>query len=210
MGDIGRLPKMSEQNSSFPALRVPVIDPKTGQMTWTWTQWFIDAQNRLQNGLDQLGQLIGGILATAVISGRTEGIGTTVQHLSDTGVIDSSGMTAASPEAQGAVVLASGASGNKLGSAAMEDSNAFDLAGSATSAQANAEAYADEVGSTTLASAKSFSSDASNISSGNLALGRMPVEGLSGVIVTAALTTLGTQGSMTFTNGVLTAHVDAT
>lgn len=46
--------------------------------------------------------------------------------------------------------------------------------------------------------------------SGNLATSQLPTAGLSVTITTAALTTLGTQGSMTFTNGLLTAQVQAT
>lgn len=42
--------------------------------------------------------------------------------------------------------------------------------------------------------------------SGNLALGQLPTSGLTQVVALAALTTLGTQGSATFTNGVLTAY----
>jgi hypothetical protein len=46
--------------------------------------------------------------------------------------------------------------------------------------------------------------------SGNLATSQLPTAGLSVTITTAALTTLGTQGSMTFTNGILTVQVPAT
>ena len=46
--------------------------------------------------------------------------------------------------------------------------------------------------------------------SGNLATSQLPIAGISATITTAALTTLGTQGSMVFTNGILTAQVQAT
>ena len=46
--------------------------------------------------------------------------------------------------------------------------------------------------------------------SGNLTTSQLPVSGLSVTITTAALTTLGTQGSQTFVNGILTAQVQAT
>jgi hypothetical protein len=46
--------------------------------------------------------------------------------------------------------------------------------------------------------------------SGNLATSQLPTAGLSVTIITAALTGGGTQGSMTFTNGILTAQVPAT
>lgn len=46
--------------------------------------------------------------------------------------------------------------------------------------------------------------------SGNLATSQLPTAGLSVTITTAALTTLGTQGSQTFTGGLLTASTPAT
>ena len=46
--------------------------------------------------------------------------------------------------------------------------------------------------------------------SGNLATSQLPTAGISATITTAALTSLGTQGSMTFVNGVLTAQTPAT
>lgn len=46
--------------------------------------------------------------------------------------------------------------------------------------------------------------------SGQITTSQLPSVGLSVTIVTAALTTLGTQGSETFTNGLLTAQVAAT
>jgi hypothetical protein len=196
--------------NSFPALRVPIIDLKTGMMDWTWIQWFVDAQNRLQNGLNQLGQLKGNIAASTQIIGRSEGIGTTVQHLSDTGVIDSSGMTSATPTAQGAVILPEGASGNTLGSAAMQDRNAFDAVGAAATAQANAEGYTDTSSAATLTSAENFAKNASNITEGNLPIAQLPAAGITVTITTAKLTTLGANGSMTFQNGLLVAQVAAT
>lgn len=46
--------------------------------------------------------------------------------------------------------------------------------------------------------------------SGNLATSQLPTTGLTVTITTAQLTTGGTQGSMTFTNGILTAQTPAT
>lgn len=46
--------------------------------------------------------------------------------------------------------------------------------------------------------------------SGRITTSQLPSSGLSVTIVTAALTTGGTQGSMTFTNGILTAQTPAT
>jgi hypothetical protein len=111
---------------------------------------------------------------------------------------------------QGAVILAAGSVGHTLGSAAMEAASAFDPHGAAAAAQTAAEAHADAVAATAQSNAEGFASNASNITSGNLALGRLPAVGLTVTITTAALTPTGTQGSQTFTNGVLTAQVQAT
>jgi hypothetical protein len=46
--------------------------------------------------------------------------------------------------------------------------------------------------------------------SGQITTSQLPVSGVSVTITTAALTGLGTQGSMTFTNGILTAQTPAT
>jgi hypothetical protein len=46
--------------------------------------------------------------------------------------------------------------------------------------------------------------------SGTLSTSQLPAAGLGVTIVTAQLTTLGAQGSMTFTNGILTAQTPAT
>ena len=45
---------------------------------------------------------------------------------------------------------------------------------------------------------------------GQITDAQLPADGISVTIVTAQLTTLGSQGSMTFTNGILTAQVPAT
>ena len=46
--------------------------------------------------------------------------------------------------------------------------------------------------------------------SGQITTAQLPASGLTVVIVTAQLTSTGTQGSMTFTNGILTAQTPAT
>ena len=48
------------------------------------------------------------------------------------------------------------------------------------------------------------------ITGGSVAATIVPVGGITRTITTAKLTTLGTNGSMTFTNGILTASTQAT
>jgi len=68
-----------------PLLNTPMTDPKTGLMSLAWQQYFILLEQRSGPTLTQQGQL----QATAPIVGRAEGIGTTVQNISDTGNLDS-------------------------------------------------------------------------------------------------------------------------
>jgi hypothetical protein len=97
---------------------------------------------------------------------------------------------------------------NTLGTAAIEPSTAFDSAGAAATAQSNAQTFATDAANDAQTNAEAFASNASNLTTGTVALARLP--GLSVTITTAALTVGGTQGSQTFVNGVLTAQVQAT
>lgn len=195
--------------STFIATRAPIAD-KTGMATWSFVKILQGWDTRLNNGLTTLGQLQGEISALTKISGRTEGIGTTVGNVDATGVMASPGMVAATAAAQGAVILPAGATGNTLGTAAMATAASFDPAGGAAAAQAAAQAHADSVAATAQANAQAFASNAANIAAGNLNIARMPLAGISVTITTAALTVGGTQGSMQFQGGILIAQTPAT
>lgn len=73
-------------------IQAPIVEPQTGRMTFQFTKWFQDAGNRIQNGLDQLGNLIGTLSASAHVAGRVEPIGTTLQNLDSTGAVTSNGV----------------------------------------------------------------------------------------------------------------------
>jgi hypothetical protein len=208
--------------STFIPSRSPIAD-KNGMATWSFIQILIGWDTKLNNGLNSTGQLIGNIDPATRVLPRTEGLGITLQNISDTGVVESDGLFSATPLAQGAVFMPTGAPDNHLGTAAIEPATAFDSAGSAATAQANAEAYAntvagsaqsnaeahaDAVAATAQSNAEAFSSNASNLTSGTVATTRLG--GLTATITTAPVTVGGTQGSMTFTNGLLTAQVQAT
>jgi hypothetical protein len=192
---------------SFTALQVPVID-QHGRLSYTWLKQFQQWQLQLSSGFDVNGNLIGNINPTVKIVGRTGNIGSILQHISATGVIDGAGMAPATTLEQGAVVLPAGATSNTLGTAAIEPSTAFDPAGAAAAAQSNAQTFATGAANTAQSNAEAFASDASNLATGTVALARLP--GINVTITTAALTVGGTQGSQTFVNGVLTAQVQAT
>lgn len=241
-----------------------IVDPKTGAASPVFQKWLNDAQTRIQNGLNQLGQLIGqfnGLLASTVkIQGRSEAIAVTVNHIDSTGVVTSAGLTSATSAAQGAVVMPPGAINNHLGGASISAVTDFDAAGAAAAAQTAAQAFATTAANTAQSNAVAISSNAGNISSGTLSptvipnptggtlggvksnsptshqwltsidssgnpvtaqpsfsdlsgaitTGQLPGSGLSVTITTAKLTGGGANGSMTFTNGILTAQTPAT
>lgn len=196
------------QTVSFTGLQAPFVDLKTGMVTWTWIKIIQQWQAQLATGFDSNGNLIGNIQPAVGIVGRTGTLGAILHNLSAVGVIASIGLPEATPAAQGAVVMPAGATSNVLGSAAIEPTTAFDVSGSAAAAQSAAQAFATAVANTAQSNAETFASNASHLTSGTI-----PVARLSGdtvTVVTAALTPTGTQGSMTFTNGIITAQVPAT
>jgi hypothetical protein len=135
------------------------------------------------------------------IVGRLGNFGSILQHINEFGVVLPAGLTSATSTEQGAVILPVGAGGNTLGSAAMQPTTAFDPSGAAATAQTAAEAHADTV-------AAMAQSNAEATAAANLTAAFAP--GINAVIVTAALTPTGTQGSMTFNNGLLTDQLQAT
>jgi hypothetical protein len=193
--------------STFIPSRSPITE-KDGTATRSFLQILIGWDTKLNNGLNSTGQLIGNIDPATRVIPRVEGLGTTLQHINSSGVMLSPGLFSATTLAQGAVILPAGAINNTLGTASIQPATAFDAAGSAAAAQSNAETYAAAQAATAQSNAEAFAGNASNINSGTLATARLA--GLSATITTAALTVGGTQGSMTFTNGLLTAQTQAT
>lgn len=193
---------------SFTALQVPIFEQTTGRVSYTWLKQFQQWQMQLSSGFDVNGNLIGNINPTVKIVGRTGTIGSILQHISADGVIDGAGMAPATTLEQGAVIMPAGATDNHLGTAAIEPSTAFDPAGAAAAAQSGAQTFATGAANTAQSNAEAFASDASNLTIGTIPLARL--SGISGTITTAKLTSLGSDGSMTFVNGILTAQVPAT
>lgn len=77
----------------------------------------------------------------ATAQSNAEAYAQDADHLSS-GTVASARLYSATTAAQGAVVLPAGAVSNTLGTAAMTSSSAYDAAGSAATAQSNAETYA--------------------------------------------------------------------
>lgn len=192
--------------STFIPSRAPIAD-KDGMATWSFIKILQDWDTKLRNGLNSIGQITQDIPTATKILGRVA-IGTILQFISDGGVVQPNGIVSATDAAQGAVQLPVGSVGNTLGSAAMRPTTAFDPSGAAAAAQSAAETFASAAAAAAQGNAESFASNASNLASGTVAIGLLP--GISVTITTAKLTVGGTNGSMTFTNGILTGQVQAT
>jgi len=186
-----------------------LIDPKTGQLTWGWLKFFMDLAQAVNNALTILGQFNGIIGTAATVQNRTGTLAEAVQHVDAVGVVQSPGIVPASDVASGAVVLPPGAVSNILGTAALENTTVFDPAGAAATAQTNAEAFATAGDTSTLAAAEAYSSNASHLTSGTVPNARLG--GVSGTINLDKLTPItGSNGSITVTNGIITAFVNPT
>ena len=73
---------MSPVNPSpFGAIRGPIVDPKTGNISPD----FFREIRIWKTKLDNLANLVGEIRSEAIINGRTEGVGTTVRNLDPLG-----------------------------------------------------------------------------------------------------------------------------
>lgn len=202
-------------------VRTKIVD-KDGYASWDFVKFLQGIAQSINGVLDVLGVFQGVLGLNATVEGHPGTLATVIQYLSGGGVIQPGGINfsltspsfaqitgAATPgqlplatdTTPGTLVLPPGGVSTTLGSAAYQPTTAFDAAGTAATAAAAAQAAA-------IAAAATHSDNASNLSSGTVAVGLLP--GISVTIVTAQLTGLGTQGSMTFTNGVLTAQTPAT
>lgn len=190
--------------------RAPIADPKTGMLTPVWVRALNFLHGAINNALNQPGNFIGTIAPVAHVSGHVEPISTTLQNIGPTGKVTPAGLPAATPTQQGAVVMPAGALNNNLGTASIHANTDFDAAGSAAAAQAAAQAFAangSNISSGTVAGARVA---ALNTLSGQITTAQLPTAGITHTAPLAKLTGGGTNGSLTFTNGLLTAAVDPT
>lgn len=77
-------------SSTFIAVQTPIAE-KDGTVTWTWLKKFQEWELKLQNGLNQIGQIIGNIEPTTLIVGRVA-IGTILQFIDNSGEVLAGGI----------------------------------------------------------------------------------------------------------------------
>ena len=207
-------------------------------MSYGFLKLMQDFNTRITNSLNQKGQLAGQIADVATIQGRAEPIQTTLQHLSSTGTFAASAVTGTlMPANLPAASLGSigGVEANNPtphewvnsisagGVPQLSQPGFGDIAGSVLSAQLPTPTIVSLGGVMAVAASPSewvnaidptgtpqLSQPAFTDISGQITTSQLPAAGVSGTIHLAALTGLGAQGSITVTNGLITAFVDPT
>lgn len=80
---------MSKAPSAFSGISRSALVDGQGRLTPDGLRLLSDWNTRLTNGLNLIGEFIGDLSPETKISGRTEGIGTTVQNITSTGQLNS-------------------------------------------------------------------------------------------------------------------------
>jgi hypothetical protein len=217
--------------STFTAIRTPIANPQTGEVSWEWVKKFQEWELKLQNGLDTIGRFTGEIDASATISTRSGTVGTALQHIDPVGVLAATALNGVIAHANipaaglgvvGGVQAVDPTSHqwvdaiDETGLPSLSQPDFTDISGVAAPQQLPAPTTSTLGGVqavTPVAHEWINSIDTSGVpqlSRPDYADLTGTPTGLSVTITTAALTGLGSQGSMTFTNGILTAQTPAT
>lgn len=209
-----------------------IVDGR-GTPTRPMAKWMQDIQQRLSAGLTELGQLIGEINAGTEISGRGGTIGTALQNLDPGGVLDAVALSgtiqpprlpAAAVGALGGVQAVNPMANSWIhaidtsGAPQLSQPNFANLAGAATAAQI--PSLGELSGSVTAAQVPALSALNGSVTAaqvpalsaleGQITTAQLPASGITATVALAALTSGGAQGSLTVTNGIITAYTPPT
>lgn len=203
----------------------PIVDPQTGRPSFAWIKWFQGVGNTVNRGFDQQGNYQGPIGANATIAGR-QFLSTIIQNLTSAGLLSSDFVTdgAGSPiiggkTAYAALIASAPASGQTLRfngtvwlPVALAESIAKSLHQWLDSYDAASGVFTQSQPSFVDLAGTANPSQLPVLSAlnGQITNTQLPSDGISATITTAKLTPGGAQGSMTFTNGILMAQVQAT
>jgi hypothetical protein len=225
--------------STFISSRSPIVDGD-GNATFSFTKVLQGWDTKLQNGLNQIGQITQPIPTSTPVEGRTEGIGVTLQFLDKNGTVLAGGIDfaraytnkdtdhitdgAGTPLAGGRVAYAALVASAPIAGQTLEFNGTHWLpVAIAVSKAPVAHRWLNgyDAATGTFTAAQPAFTDIAGIAtaaqipalsalSGQITAAQLPPGGFSGTITTAKLTTGGTNGSMTFVSGQLTAQVQAT
>lgn len=214
--------------TSVTVLLTPLIDPQTGVMTRQWAKWFQGIQEAVNNGLDQQGNVIGGvgpgtiISAQAKVEGHTETIGITLQNIDTNGEIMGPGIDFVRPYLNKNTNNIADGTGNPLAGGKTAYSALVASAPSAGQLLAySGSAWAPQnppvLAGNTPAVAHQWLNGYNNVT-GVFTLAQPSYSdltgtptGASGTITIPAITAgTGTQGSITVVNGIITAFTNPT
>ena len=192
-----------------------IITTSDGKPTWNMTKWMQSIGSTINANFDPNGDYQGPIGSRATINGRAT-LASIVQFLDTGGVVTGPGVDFARAYLNKdtdhiADGFGSPLAGGKAAYTALVASPPAVtphkwLAGLVSGVFVESQPeFADLSGAATVAQVPPLSS-----LSGRITAAQLPVAGISVTIVTAQLTTLGTQGSMTFVGGQLVGQVAAT
>ena len=169
------------QNQGFPQISAPIVN-ENGNATLVWYQFFVSLWQRTGGTKGQPGPYVPSDVA--ITGGTIDGtaIGSTTPSTGDFSTLHATGTITGSN-------LTGSTSGVNTGNVTLTGDTYLTLSGQQITA------HAVNLGTQV---------------TGNLATTSLPTAGLSVTITTAKLTGGGSNGSQTFTNGVLTASTPAT
>jgi hypothetical protein len=72
--------------------QTPLLDPKTGQISFTWIKWFQGIQQAVNTAFDQQGNFDGNLGADATIANRSATILVILHNIDDNGVVTAEGI----------------------------------------------------------------------------------------------------------------------
>lgn len=200
--------------STFVAARVPIVD-ENRMATWNFLKILQDWDTKLANGLNSIGQITQDIPAATKIVGRVA-IGTILQFLDDGGQVLAGGIDFARAYINKdtdhiADGIGSPLAGGRAAEVALVTSPPVPEASKWVRGLAGGvfiksqPAFADISGAATAAQVPALSA-----LNGQITDAQLPPDGITVTVVTAKLNVAGTNGSMTYTNGILTAQTPAT